>query len=107
MIIWHFIVVGDGLLTVLSLWMLAFKLHIWDQQPQRAKMVLHLRCCWLDISRQLEGPRGAKELHRLWTAANALTLWRAQPLSHPLDLCENLFYDAVFFFLFLKLLLCK
>lgn len=102
MIIWHFIVVGDGLLTVPSLWMLALKLHIWDQQPQRAKMVLHLRCCWLHISRQLEGPRGAKELHRLWTAANALTLWRAQPLSLPLDLCENLFYDAVFFFFLFK-----
>lgn len=28
--------------------------------------------------------------------ANALTLWRAQPLSLPLELCENLFYDAVF-----------
>ena len=29
-------------------------------------------------------------------AANTLTLWRAQPLSLPLELCENLFYDAVF-----------
>ncbi len=29
-------------------------------------------------------------------AASALTLWRAQPLSLPLELCENLFYDAVF-----------
>lgn len=28
--------------------------------------------------------------------ASALTLWRAQPLSLPLELCENLFYDAVF-----------
>lgn len=51
---------------------------------------------WLLISRQLEGPGGAKELHRLWMTASALTLWRAQPLSLPLDLCENLFYDAVF-----------
>ena len=43
----------------------------------------------------MEGPDGADELRRLWMAANALTLWRAQTLSLPLELCENLFYDAV------------
>lgn len=38
-----------------------------------------------------------EELHCLWMTANTLTLWRAQTLSLPLELCENLFYDAGFF----------
>lgn len=56
---------------------------------------VHLNSCSLRISRQLEGPRGVEELRRLWIAANALTLWRAQPL--PRELCDNRFYDAAFF----------
>lgn len=31
-----------------------------------------------DISRQLQGPRGGEELHRLWITASTLTLWRAR-----------------------------
>lgn len=42
MIIWCFVVVSDGLLTVLSLWMFVFELCIWEPQPQRAKMVCTL-----------------------------------------------------------------
>lgn len=42
MITWCFVVVRDGLLTVLRLWMFVFELHIWDLQPQRAKMVCTL-----------------------------------------------------------------
>lgn len=44
----------------------------------------------------MQGPWGVEELHFLWMTANALTLRRAQPLSLPLKLCENLFYDALF-----------
>lgn len=42
MIIWRFVVVSDGLLTALSLWMFVFESCIWDLQPQRAKMVCTL-----------------------------------------------------------------
>lgn len=42
MIIWCFVVVSDGLLTALSLWVFVFELCIWELQPQRAKMVFTL-----------------------------------------------------------------
>lgn len=42
MIMWRFVVVSDGLLTALSLWMFVFELCIWDLQPQSAKMVCTL-----------------------------------------------------------------
>ena len=42
MIMWCFVVVCDGLLTALSLWMFVFELCIWDLQPRSAEMVCTL-----------------------------------------------------------------